>query len=559
MGKSVAVLGGGVAGLSVAHELAERGFEVRVYERNSLFGGKARSLLKAGSGVEGRGDLPGEHGFRFFPGFYRHVIDTMRRIPYGASSNVFENLTAATRILLARGGRQDTFWVARVPESVPDFRVFLGELFTNLDIPAEETAYFVDRMLVIATSCQRRREEEYEKIAFWDFIGAAQRSSAYQKYLAEGLTRSLVAMRAQESSTRTVGPILLQLLYPLAFPGESFDRLLTGPTNDVWIFPWIDYLRKLGVQLRLNATVKRFLMTGGLIGGVELATEAGTETIAADYYVAAMPVEVMASLVDSPMKSAAPSIASLGQLKVEWMNGIQFYLDREEPLCNGHVIYLDSPWALTSISQRQFWRQGLEGYGNGECRDILSVDVSDWNTPGVLNGKPAARCTAEEIRNEVWRQLTESVPLGVPPNSPQVLDWFLDPDISFPNPSQAANLEPLLINTVDSFQYRPSAQTEIPNLFLASDYVRTNTNLATMEGANEAARRATNAILDVSHSSASKAAVFQFEDPIIFRPAQDLDAALYSTGHPHVGSTAGAESVWASLSGLARRGQPTGG
>jgi uncharacterized protein with NAD-binding domain and iron-sulfur cluster len=559
MGESIAVLGGGVGGLSAAHELAERGFDVRVYERNSLFGGKARSLLKAGSGTDGRRDLPGEHGFRFFPGFYRHVIDTMRRIPYGTSSNVFENLTAATRILLARAGKQDTFWVARVPETVADFRVFLGELFTNLSVPAEETAYFVDRMLVIATSCQKRREEEYEKIAFWDFIGAAQRSVAYQKYLAEGLTRSLVAMRAEESSTRTVGPILLQLLYPLAFPSESFDRLLTGPTNDVWIFPWINYLRELGVQLRQDATVKQFLMSDGRISGVELATASGTETITADYYVAAMPVEVMASLVSSQMKSAAPSIANLDQLKVEWMNGIQFYLDREEPLCHGHVIYLDSPWALTSISQRQFWRLGLEDCGNGDCRDVLSVDVSDWNTPGILYGKAAAQCTREEIRDEVWQQIKEHVPLCVTPDGMQVIDWFLDPDLLFPNPSQATNLEPLLINTVNSFQYRPSAQTEIPNLFLASDYVRTNTNLATMEGANEAARRATNAILGASHSSASQAAVFQFEDPLIFRPAQDLDAVLYSTGHPHVGTTPGAESVWASLKGLAHRVEPAGG
>jgi 15-cis-phytoene desaturase len=266
--------------------------------------------------------------------------------------------------------------------------------------------------------------------------------------------------------------------------------------------------------------------------------------------VAAMPVEVMASLVSSQMKAAAPSIANLSQLKVEWMNGIQFYLDREDPLCNGHVIYLDSPWALTSISQRQFWRQGLENRGNGKCRDILSVDISDWNTPGNLYGKPAIQCTAEEIRAEVWQQITQQVPLGVAPNGLEVIDWFLDPDISFPNPTQAANLEPLLINTVNSFQYRPSAETEIPNLFLASDYVRTNTNLATMEGANEAARRATNAILDASHSSAAKAAVFQFKDADIFRPGQDLDAILYSTGHPHVGMTPGAESIWASLTGL---------
>jgi uncharacterized protein with NAD-binding domain and iron-sulfur cluster len=38
----------------------------------------------------------------------------------------------------------------------------------------------------------------------------------------------------------------------------------------------------------------------------------------------------------------------------------------------------------------------------------------------------------------------------------------------------------------------------IPNLFLASDYVRTHTDLATMEGANEAARRAVNGLLDAA-------------------------------------------------------------
>ncbi len=70
---TVAVLGGGVGGLSAAHELAERGFAVTVYEARADFGGKARSMPVPGSGTGGRADLPAEHGFRFFPGFYRHL------------------------------------------------------------------------------------------------------------------------------------------------------------------------------------------------------------------------------------------------------------------------------------------------------------------------------------------------------------------------------------------------------------------------------------------------------------------------------------------------------
>ena len=52
------------------------------------------------------------------------------------------------------------------------------------------------------------------------------------------------------------------------------------------------------------------------------------------------------------------------------------------------------------------------------------------------------------------------------------------------------------MNLVGSWALRPEATTAIPNLFLASDYVRTHTDLATMEGANEAARRAVNGLLD---------------------------------------------------------------
>src|SRR5581483_9686845 len=195
MQQTIAVLGGGVAGLSAAQELAERGFSVRVYERRPGLGGKARSIPVPNSGGTGRRPLPGEHGFRFFPGFYKHVTDTMRRIPYGTHGNVFDNLSVATRILLARAGQTEITWLARCPTTLDELRVFLIELFTPLGVPIEELSFFVGCLLRVATSRPDRRPDEYENTPWWDFIAATQRGQAYQAYLGQGLSRCLMRMR----------------------------------------------------------------------------------------------------------------------------------------------------------------------------------------------------------------------------------------------------------------------------------------------------------------------------------------------------------------------------
>jgi len=533
MSGTVAVLGGGVAGLSAAHELAERGFRVHVYERKPVLGGKARSIPVAGSGVDGRFDLPGEHGFRFFPGFYRHVTDTMARIPYGAVGNTYDNLVVATRILLARAGLSEITWVARTPRTLDDFRVFLIELLTPLGVPHDEVAFFVRRLLILATSCPERRLAEYENIRWWEFIEAPRMSRLYQSYLAQGMTRSLVAMRAEEGSTRTVGYILLQLFYGLISPDRVFDRLLAGPTNDVWILPWTNYLEGLGVTFHRGSRVTAIGTSAGRVTGVSMEDSA---QVTADYYIAAVPVEVMATLLTDEIKQAAPSLSRLGNLKTRWMNGIQFYLSMDQPLAHGHVIYLDSPWALTSISQRQFWTGvDLSRYGDGNVRGILSVDISDWETPGIYSGKAARFCSPEEIKNEVWNQLKQHLNDDGQTliDDDHLLHWFLDPDIEFPNPGEATNAEPLLINTAGSLQHRPEAQIELENLFVASDYVRTYTDIACMEAANEAARRAVNCLLAVSGSTAPPAALWPLREPGFLKPLQELDRIRFILHRPH--------------------------
>src|ERR1051326_6045652 len=119
-------------------------------------------------------------------------------------------------------------------------------------------------------------------------------SKTYQAYLGQGLTRSLVAMRAEESSTRTVGATQLQLLYGLISGDRVFDRLLSGPTSDVWIDPWTQYLQKLGVQFHPGIRIAGIEIDGSRVTGIAVD---GGPPIEADFYIAALPVEVMASLL----------------------------------------------------------------------------------------------------------------------------------------------------------------------------------------------------------------------------------------------------------------------
>jgi uncharacterized protein with NAD-binding domain and iron-sulfur cluster len=521
----VAILGGGVAGLTAAHELAERGFDVVVLEARDLPGGKARSLPVPSSGTGDRKDLPAEHGFRFFPGFYQHLPDTMRRIPDGAGT-AFDNLTGATRILFAQaGGRNELVAAAHLPESLEDLALlsrFLFDVLTRLGIPPHEHAVLMERLLTLLTSCDERRYEQWELEPWWEFIAAEQRSKAFRKWIGEGLTRTLVAARGREISARTGGLILAQIVFDLTRAGGRADRVLDAPTNEAWIDPWVAHLRGLGVDLRLDSPVQGITVRDGLVSGV--TTPAGTVT--ADRYIAALPVEVMRQLAGPPLRALEPAFARLDRLVTRWMNGVLFYLDRDVPLEHGHAVYIDSEWALTSISQAQFWKDvDLGRYGDGRVKGVLSIDVSDWDTPGRRNGKIAMRCSREEIRAEVWGQLTDHLNDGPTPvlDEHHVLAWFLDPAITFPNPTEAANLEPLLINTAGSWADRPGVTTRIPNLLLAADYVRTNTDLATMEAANEAARRAVNAILDRERSPARRCEVYTLPEPAVLRPARRLD------------------------------------
>ncbi|MGV9413720.1 hydroxysqualene dehydroxylase [Nocardia sp. NPDC003693] len=544
-GRSVAVLGAGPAGLTAAHELAERGFEVTVYERRAL-GGKARSIAVPNSGRDGRPDLWGEHGFRFFPGFYRHLTDTMRRIPFGDNANgVWDNLVAAPEARFSRRGADDTLLPlgrAGKPWTTPDdFRETVSSaISTTTKMGQADALYFANRLLVFNSSCDARRYGQWDKISWRDYVGAGHRSNEFRMLLSRTLTTLLVAAKDDLASTRTIGTMGEQFLgnpFEIANDGP-LDRLLDGPTNEAWIDPWVRRLRELGVKFA-GAEVHGLEVADNRISGARVVTTSGVaQTITADHFVVALPVEVARTLWSPEILTRRPELAGMSQLTVDWMTGIQFFLRTPSAIARGHAAYVDSPWSLTSISQNQFWtRTPMSGLGDGTVQDCLSVDISDWNTPGILFGKTAKECTHDEIAREVWAQLQAHL------NDKQILlrdedlhSWFLDTGVTW-NAAQRRNenADPLLINTAGSWALRPeSHRAELENLFLAGDYVRTKVDLATMEGASESARAAVNALLDVTGSTAPRCALFTLYRAPELDPFRQLDEARYAAGQPNL-------------------------
>lgn len=538
--KKVVILGGGVAGLTAAHELAERGFDVEIYEKSGSLGGKAKSNTKIYSGGGPGLPLPGEHGFRFFPGFYQHVPDTMKRIPFSGNT-VFENLVTARQSAISQENKPLFIFLTHVPKTIQDWIQVFDDWFgrPELGLKSGEPEFFASRLLNFMSTCNKRRLAELEKEKWWDYVQAGNHSLQYQKICARGLTRSLVAMSAEVASTRTIGSILVQMMMSMTSQSATMDRVLNAPTNDAWIEPWVNYLHSKGVQTYVDHSIQSLHVNGNQITGVVVQSAGGVQTVTGDYYLAAFPVEVAQTLFTAPILASAPSLRGISDLQKEWMNGLQFYLSRDVRCCPGHVICADSPWAITCISQPQFWGGvDMSKFGDGSIRGLLSIDISDWNTPGCkTTTKTARQCTSpQEVATEAWAQIVDHL---VATNDPLLTgdqkDWFLDPAITFP--AMAENSEPLLVNTIGSWIKRPKAVTEITNLFLASDYVQTNTDLATMEGANEAARRAVNGILTDAGSTATLCQIWEFREPDIFEPLKAIDETLFDLGLPHLGFT----------------------
>jgi uncharacterized protein with NAD-binding domain and iron-sulfur cluster len=292
----VAIFGAGVAGLTAAHELAARGFNVKVFDGSLkasggipaayLVGGVARTQYHRfpdDTPIDKvrKKRVPGEHGFRFFPSFYRHLTHTMRRIPtisvksivgppsgssgsgahgsaptaggggsisefgqsrIGPFQSTSDNLVA-TRLQGISTGEGGELYVQdrRMPRSFDAAQRTVLSSLRGFDYRSIDLARFTLKILQFMTTCSARRMREYQEMSWWDFLGGDRYEARFRDHM-NSVTRALVAMDAERSDALTQGTILVQLMKDQLSDGSETDRLLNGPTSDQWLRHWHDFI-----------------------------------------------------------------------------------------------------------------------------------------------------------------------------------------------------------------------------------------------------------------------------------------------------------------------------
>jgi uncharacterized protein with NAD-binding domain and iron-sulfur cluster len=557
--RRVAVFGGGVGGLSVAQELAERGFDVDLYERGSL-GGKARSFRLSGTGTDGRGDMPAEIGPHGAFGFYASLLDTLRRVPSGDGGSVFDRF---------HPGGDASLWddeeipsdldvlalawdgvAAVIPNEPAKLRSIsairrIARAHTGITslvrrLTVIDTLILASKFTALVTSGQRRQWGQLEHQTAADFLRVEKLSPAGRQLVTviDSAGLGVVGRMNPRVLARLVGAFGSVALGKA--PGTFLLAAATGPYNDVIFEPWGNHLRSLGVRIHLQHTVTELVCDHGRITGATVTDTSNTQSspVKADWYVLAVPPEAAAPLMNDQIVAADPNLGRIAEIEATWLGGLAIYLKTPAlALAKAHIC-VGQPWSIAVTSYRAVWNQDFaEHYGDGDVKEYLSVDIPNWTAPGVVYGKPASELSPDQLFTEVLTQLRRDLPDGenlLPDSS--IHSWHLSPSLVVDPTLGIRNDEPLFVNSPSSWDNQPDAVTAIPNLFLAAAYVRTDAGMGidSMDSAAEAGRRAANGVLSAAGVDGTPVHVPTYREIPFLKPLHAADDILYGLGLPNL-------------------------
>ncbi len=440
--KTVAVVGGGLAGLAAGCALADAGLRVTLFERRPYVGGRASSYEHPGTG---------------------EVVDNCQHVLLGCCTNLihfYERLGVSDKIhwfdeltFIEPGGRTSRMAPSFLPAPMHNMPTFLSAKMLTAK----------DKLAIARAMAEMSRglpEDSGE-----DFLSWLRRHKQTEQSIERFWKTVLVSALNEDLgriSVRYAAQVFRESFMKSAAAGRM--GLPSIPLSDLYGNA-VEYIRARGGEVLLRSPVTAI---GPKQNSVGVVSASGEQLF--DCLVLAAPFQNVASLLPAD-STAAPIKQQLSHFESSSITGIHLWFDREiTPL--PHAVLLDRTiqWMFhkSKFHQPRFHERGSASTGS-----YIELVVSA--------SKPLVQKSREEILELATRELAEF----------------------FPAVKDAKVVKAAVIKEIYATyailpgldKYRPEAKTPWPHIFLAGDWTATGWP-ATMEGAVRSGHLAAEALAE---------------------------------------------------------------
>ena len=425
--KSVLILGGGLAGLTAAKRLTDKGFQVKVLEKREIFGGKVSAWQ------DEEGDWI-ESGTHCFFGAYSVLYDLMKEIKTDHAVVWKEHKLTYT----LEGGEHFTFNTWDLPSPLH----LLPAIVKNGYFTFGEMAAFARSLIPLALQKEKYPPTQ-DHLTFTAWAKEKKFGNRLLDKMFRPMALALKFIPPEEISAKIILDVT-ETFYRI--PDASRMGFLKGSPQEYLTQPLIDYSASKGAIFKNRTVVDELLFDGTEINGVQLRNG---EILTADYYLCALPIHNLKKVLPDALKKHDPFFGDLDKLEGVPVISVQIWYDREIT-CADNVLF--SPDGVIPV------------YAN------LARTTPDYC---MLRGEPFSGKTRFEFCVAPAKEL-----IGL---SKEEIIRLVDLSVRncYPETSRGAKiLKSTVVKIPQSVyaplphmeQFRPSQKTPLRNLFLAGGF-----------------------------------------------------------------------------------------
>jgi squalene-associated FAD-dependent desaturase len=421
---TVAIVGGGLAGLAAGCALSASGFRVTLFERRPYLGGRASSYEHPGTGEVV------DNCQHILLGCCTNLIEFYKRIGVEDKIRWYEALT-----FIEPGGRQSVIKPSFLPAPLHAGPSFLGTSFLSL-----KDKLSIGRGLMALIP--KTPAENGESFSVWlERQGQTQRAIErfWQPILASALNEHL------ERISVVYGAQVIRESF-LMSPGAGSFGVPVMPLTELYNRAG-DYIKSHHGEVNLRASVESFSPQMNCV-----SVRVGGENREFDFAMLAIPFDALAKIL--PVGIAEEEKKKLERFEFSPITGIHLWFDRKITDLD-HAVLLDR--TIQWMFQKSNFHEGRQERENGSYLELV-----------VSASTTLVEKSRQEIIDLAIAELSEFFPEV---RNAKLIKATVIKEVK-------ASFSPL--PRVD--EYRPGHTTDWPNVFLAGDWTATGWP-ATMEGA----------------------------------------------------------------------------